>query len=333
MKEKLRMPELDLMRGLAVIFMIAVHSQMIYSYRHVGKELWGRIIYFLGEAPSAPTFLYLMGFLVGVKPRGPFAAIAKRAGMILLAGYALNFLRLSLPLWLGVPLKGDPWDALWMIDILQLAAPMMIFLWWVKPWPKWGLALLVAGITLLAPLVWGLTSSPHPLDFVWGKGYLVFFPFFPWAVFPIFGLLCSQITAKQRVVASYLLIAAGISSIFLFTFDREFFTYYHTFPGRVIWMLGFCGLWHSLAAIVVNRLPALVMRGMKFFSVNVTSAYFFSWMFINWGVLVFGFRQQGALVTLGIMLLVSALTALAILGWKRVKFFGQTRSLSSGLRP
>lgn len=56
--------ELDIARGLAVLFMIAVHITLVFSNDHVKSSLYGLTIEFLGGIPAAPVFMFVLG--VGV---------------------------------------------------------------------------------------------------------------------------------------------------------------------------------------------------------------------------------------------------------------------------
>jgi hypothetical protein len=304
------------MRGLAVLFMIAVHAQMLFTLKPETKELWGKIVLILGGAPAAPTFLYLMGFLIGVKPKGTWASLLPRALGILALGYLLNLTRFSLPLWLQIPLKGDPVAGLFMIDILQLAAPAMLLLWFLHGRNQWLLAFLFVGIPLLAPFLWGITSTPGVFDFLWGNGELVFFTFFPWAAYPIFGLFAAKLPPQRRLWIGALLFAGGVAVNYSIPRDSEIFSYYRTFPAQVFWMLGFCALWHSAALKFVDRVPALVLKALTFFSENVTAAYVFSWLILSWAVAIPGYRSLRNEETLGVMVATTLLTALSIFAWK-----------------
>ena len=311
-----RLPELDFLRGLAVLFMIAVHSLMLYTARPDAKLWWGKIILFLGGAPAAPVFLFLMGYLVGLKPRAAFSGTVSKAAEILFLGYLLNVLRFSLPIWAGVPLKGDAWLGLFMIDILQLAAPMMLVLWLLKNKPGIVPMVLMLVAAFAAPFAWGLTKTPHPFDFLWGDGYLVYFPLLPWAAFPLFGLCAAKLEARRRLALSFFLLVVGIAVLQLWPPDSEFYSYYRSAPGATLWMMGFCGLWLAAAQWIAPRVPALLFAPLKFFSRNVTSAYFFSWLILSWGVALTGYRQLGLVGTLSVIVVATLLTAGAIVLWQ-----------------
>jgi uncharacterized membrane protein len=57
-----RLMSIDLARGLAVFFMIAVHTLDVFACQEVKNSVLGQIIEFLGGPPAAPVFMTLMGF-------------------------------------------------------------------------------------------------------------------------------------------------------------------------------------------------------------------------------------------------------------------------------
>jgi uncharacterized membrane protein len=56
-----RQPELDMARGLAVFFMIAVHVLEILGDTALAETGPGIVIGFLGGPPAAPVFMMLLG--------------------------------------------------------------------------------------------------------------------------------------------------------------------------------------------------------------------------------------------------------------------------------
>ena len=51
-----RLMAIDLARGLAVFFMIAVHTLEVFASQEVKNSVFGQIIEFLGGPPAAPVF-------------------------------------------------------------------------------------------------------------------------------------------------------------------------------------------------------------------------------------------------------------------------------------
>lgn len=58
---KQRLDAVDLARGLAVLFMILVHTLEVYAHPAVANSPFGETIKFFGGPPAAPVFMMLMG--------------------------------------------------------------------------------------------------------------------------------------------------------------------------------------------------------------------------------------------------------------------------------
>lgn len=314
-----RFREIDFLRGFAVLCMIAVHTQMYLQKKALTKLLLGKIIKFLGGVPAAPTFLYLMGYLIGSKKPSPWSEVFPRAAKLLLLGYTLNFLRFTLPGVLGAPFTDEAWSGLWMIDILQLAAPALIVLRLIQGWPSWALYGLVAAFSSGSLIL----TDPYfqergVLDFIWGRGDFVFFPMIPWMAYPIWGILGARLGSGmiRGAVGLFLLVAGGCAS---FYFWRGTFTYYFSSPTQMAWMLGFVWVWQEAAIQIVKKIPGRIESALKFFSANVTFFYFVSWMLICWSTFLFGYRTQNTPITLTLICLFTALTSVICLIWKKVR--------------
>ena len=56
-----RIQSIDVVRGLAVFFMIAVHTLEVFGTTELRQSITGELIEFLGGPPAAPVFMTLMG--------------------------------------------------------------------------------------------------------------------------------------------------------------------------------------------------------------------------------------------------------------------------------
>ncbi|MFH1465655.1 MAG: heparan-alpha-glucosaminide N-acetyltransferase domain-containing protein [Pseudomonadota bacterium] len=195
-----RVPALDLARGLAVAFMIAVHVLEEWGSAATRAGPVGSVIEFFGSAPAAPVFVFLMGASLAWSRRAaPLAALRRGAGLLAL-GLTLNVVRGALPALIGLRLglvsptelgPYTPWNLTWIVDILVFAGPALALLAVVRaslrPW-----AMLLLAVAAAAPHLWGLTAGLGPVDAVlrslWGAGDLVSFPLFPWLAYGLVGL-------------------------------------------------------------------------------------------------------------------------------------------------
>ena len=102
-----RLLSIDLARGLAVFFMIAVHTLEVFASPEVINSVFGQIIEFFGGPPAAPVFMTLMGFSFIYSTKSGLKPKLLRGFKIFLAGYLLNIIRGVVPFTLSVYFKMD----------------------------------------------------------------------------------------------------------------------------------------------------------------------------------------------------------------------------------
>jgi hypothetical protein len=322
MEKKNRLSQLDLARGFAVLCMFAVHIlQTLSDKQEVRKSLFGRIVEFLGGAPAAPTFMFLMGMGLAASHK-TLGTQAKRGFLLMFGGYALNFARATLPIQLGAPYPGDPWEFFWMVDILQFAGFTLLLFPLLQKLPLWALGALFLGVSFFSPFLWGLTPDAHALvDILWGKHPRVFFPVFPWLAFPLAGILHAKLRPQRSrsvfLIIGFLFIMAGVP-LHKFLWDETVFSYYHASPGAIFWMTGFTILWLEVCDFLAPRIGRII-HFFRFWSENVTTAYAFSWVLIVWCTFLTGYRSLNLVPTILAMLLIPACTAALIHAYKYLK--------------
>ncbi len=330
---QVRIRSLDLARGLAVFFMILVHVLESYGNEGAYDTAFGLIVEFLGGAPAAPVFMFLMGFFL-VYPSDKGLKVNVIRGLKIMAlGYVLSFLRYTLPEALGITHYGGGFDFfsfVWEVDILQFAGIALIILAVIRqfiPWPRTWILLAIL-ITVSSPLLWGVESGIPAvdwlLDLMWGSYEEVWFPVFPWLAFPLLGMAFSnfienksgRLTADRRVPAA----GAGVLVIgIMITYMDPAYNigdYYRSGPGAVIWMSGFVVIWLFLCELAVRKIPEnAVFRILRYWSKNVTVVYFVQWMIIGWGVAIFPYMEESLTVTVALMAAAVLLTHWAVRGW------------------
>ncbi len=140
-----RQKELDLARGLAVFFMVAIHVLQIFATVPVEHSTVGELISFLGGPPGAPVFMFLMGVGIVYSRRSTPNHLWKRGVILLGLGYLLNLLRDTLPNGLAYVFQmQDSFSSGWSreivsVDILPFAGLAFLFFAFVKkihgrPW-------------------------------------------------------------------------------------------------------------------------------------------------------------------------------------------------------
>ena len=84
-----RIQTFDLLKGVAVIFMIQVHIVELFAVQSFFDSQTGKILLFLGGPPVAPFFLITFGFFIA-KSKKNTLQLFKRGCSILILGLLLN---------------------------------------------------------------------------------------------------------------------------------------------------------------------------------------------------------------------------------------------------
>jgi uncharacterized membrane protein len=330
----------DLARGLAVVFMILVHV-----LRHWGDpSTWttpiGTVISTLGGPPAAPVFMFVMGASIAFSRRTSFGSLARRGLWLIAAGYLLNIARGTLPLLLGsatgvVTAQGvapfTPLSLLVTVDILQLAGCSLVLMAALRaivaPGPPW--LVVAAGLALAAPFLHGLTTGlllvDAPLGMLWATGDTVYYPVFPWAVFPLVGAVvggmlagtADRAGALRRVGAVGLAAAVlGGGLIAITATPLDITTYWRLPPVLVLAIGGFVVAWLWVCDIAVRHVGRRFGLGaISGWSSRVTTMYVIHWLIVSWGIAFVGFRAMGLWPTLVGAVAVLAVT-IAISQWR-----------------
>jgi uncharacterized membrane protein len=335
-----RLEFVDLARGIAVIFMIAVHVLMVYANSTVKESHFGVIVEFLGGPPAAPVFMFLMGLSFIYASKKDLKASIFRGLKIFLAGYILNFFRavlLKYTLNEFAPefLIGSSFEnisyitLLTIVDILQLAGLSIIILALVREFKlnKYIVLSTTIVISLISPMLWGINTNNPLINFVfdlfWGdnpvSGFIentVAFPLFPWVAFPLlgyfFGTMLTESGSKDKVLL-YSLIPGGVSfivglALLANNFDYHFNDYYHARIGSMLFMSGFIVIWLFLCNVLVRQIKSNpIFNGVYYLSKSVTNIYFIQWVVIMWGIVFWG-DDLGMAETVLVMIFVFGLS-------------------------
>jgi uncharacterized membrane protein len=329
----------DLARGLAVFFMILIHVM-----RHWGEpSTWttpiGMLASFLGGPPAAPVFMFLMGASVAFSRRSTFRSLASRGLGLFALAYVFNVFRGALPLTVGLATgivtpqevaPHTPGSLLTMVDILQLAGLSLIVIAvlrrFVRPGPSW-LALALA-VVLVAPLLRALSVGVPGVDgflsVLWGAGGNVYYPVFPWLVFPLVGSVVGEVLVSAADRSAMLrrlglvgigLTAVGLVLVALYVPTLSDTTYWHLPPALALAILGFVLVWIAMCDGVVRRVRSSRILDVVYgWSARVQSMYITHWIIVGWGVSLVGFQKLElvpVLVAMGIVVVLTSLISLA----------------------
>jgi hypothetical protein len=300
-------------------------------------------LFFLAEGPGAPLFMAVMGISFVLSGKTKMKDNLKRAAWLFALAYILNFLKFLVPLAAGtIPeqllidfgISSGPQGVLHLFllgDILQLAAISLIILSLLHRLSHYHLwAMLLAFIILLAaPFVWQIHSSNAVLNYVfdllWGYNSQVYFPVFPWLVYPLTGMAAgyylktsANFFIKARNAGLILIILGlGISSIDPLLHWGDF---YRTGQGGTLYYTGFVLVWLYVCHLAVKWLP-----DNKFFNLlttlskHITRIYLIQWILIFWLIGLIGYRQLNVAASVVCILVVTSLVIFIGLLPERIK--------------
>ena len=91
-----RQKELDIAKGLAILFMVIVHVNEVYQSADFEGGLYERIIEFIGSPPAAPIFMLLLGVGLVYSKNNNSKALIKRGLFLFVGAYILNFIKMCI---------------------------------------------------------------------------------------------------------------------------------------------------------------------------------------------------------------------------------------------
>ncbi len=297
-----RLRFLDLARGIAIVVMVLQHVQLLFATDSGETSPLGTAFLFLGTAPAAPVFMVSMGFLFGASRRTGVRSGLRRGVALFALGYALNFVRFTLPAVVAPSALvddtfGSAWRALLEIDILQLAGLSLVVLGLVKHVSRspWTAVVLAAAVAAVAPLLWGLGGGALALDPLWGEAQYVSFPLFPWLAYPLLGLALARFTTRavsagtlmrSWAAAGGLALLAGGALVALAPGAGGVLVlgdYFRSGLSIQLLLAGFVLVWLPALWWLDGRLSwQLVPRYLTSLSRHITVIYLVQWALIGW---------------------------------------------------
>ena len=312
--------ELDIARGLAVFFMIAIHTVLIYSNSHVQTSLVGATVDFFGSPTAAPVFLFLLGIGIVYSRRSEPGRLMKRGLILFCMGYLLNVSRLGAPEFLCYLNTGNRnflvesvFETL-SIDLFQFAGLTFTFFGILKRFRAGVVSLAVTGLVLVVMNIFVVKVQYDNIwlsavtGLFWGSSKISYFPFLTWIAYPIAGYIFGAYLIRAADKLSFYKITFLASAVLLVFFSLFFtlifkinirwnelgletdFYYHHTLFSNIIFVL-FSVLWISslYLATKLPGIPAILRTTIERWSRNVSEIYFIQWILLYWtAVLIMG---------------------------------------------
>ncbi len=308
--EQKRIEYLDFARGLAILFMIFQHAVILYDTNQGESSLLGIIIVLLGTAPAAPVFMVIMGIFFSRKKSVSLSKELKAGLKLIVLGYLLNIFRFVIPdlfTLLESPVHSvlaeqSSLDLFLSVDILQMAGYSWIFMAFLtkKRASHKTLLLLIIVVVFISPLIWSDMTACTPFGTFWGTDKNIYFPLFPWVIYPLMGLILGDYFTSVKRYKDNLKSSAlwGVGLLMIGFLLLIFFGEYHLFSAGDyhrssisihLMIIGFIGIWFWLCDLLVSfKQTSEIHSIFQLWSKNVTKVYFIQWLLLGWSVILLG---------------------------------------------
>lgn len=327
----------DLLKGLAVVFMIQVHLVELFAKPEIYTSWIGKISLFLGGPPAAPVFMLVMGYFIARSKRSIGSNLLRGLKLIAL-GFALNIglnLHLLIKIFSG-SINLSPLPYIFGVDILFLAGLSIVVLSTVKHFAKFKLIPLILllavifGIQFLSPA----SNSDNYMTFFQayfiGKGiWWSYFPLIPWLAYPLTGyiiyILLSRFDKAFDKIQLYVLISSGIIAVILIGYAAHVTAvledYYN--HGFLFFLYSCCFLifYGTVISLLSTSTTNRALKWLEWFGRNVTSAYVIQWLLIG-NIATALYRTQSLFETLLWFFAITVLTSFGVVGWEKFRKTG-----------
>lgn len=326
----------DLLKGFAVLMMIQVHLMELFAQKEVAQSLVGRISLFQGGPPAAPLFMAVMGYFLAQSKKS-FLHNIKRGLLLILGGILLNVglnLHLLVLIYLD-KIQLNPLNYILGADILPLAGLSIILIALIKKVTKdnFLFSTIFSLIILIFILIFHDATIDHQANgsallyvqaFLWGRLEWSYFPFLPWAAYPLIGFLYKKINENLKIEQStkdfFVLFSAVVTFVSIkygIEVSSNLNEYYHHDWLYTLWIFQFL----ILMIYCFEKIETLcgknnIMLYIKWLGKNVTAAYVIQWIIIG-NITTAIFKTQNELELLVWFFLVTAATSILILMYEK----------------
>ncbi|MEI7500612.1 MAG: heparan-alpha-glucosaminide N-acetyltransferase domain-containing protein [Bacteroidota bacterium] len=294
----------DLLKGLAVLFMIQVHIMEQFATNDTFNSVIGKISMFLGGPFCAPVFLAVMGYFLAVSAK-PLIYFLKRGALLFLGGILLNTAR-SANLLVQIAqgeISLDPWFFILGADIFTLAGLSLVLIGIVRMIYKEKTLLYILTALVVAAISPFLNQDrldgiipAQIIAFFWGTQEWSYFPLFPWFAYVLSGyafrlflkrnpIACKIDIKNQYIYFIPLMIGVIITMPYAAAIAHNLNGpggYYHHGILFFGWVLLFMVSYLILVKLVdISYGNYLVARGLKWIGQKVTSLYVIQWLIIG----------------------------------------------------
>ncbi len=296
---RLRLP--DLLKGLAILFMIQVHIMELFMDYAAQQSIVGKVSLFLGGPFTAMVFMLVMGYFVAASRKSVVQTI-KRGAKLFLLGFLLN-IGLNFHLLLKIKFAGWPYNPLeyiFGVDILYLAGLSIIILAFFKWLPAKTRELTALFVFVMVLLLTGKMNTwltfperNYITPFIGGTWSWSYFPLFPWLAYPLAGYFFFLVEEKLRhwmlrnkTMLSILIFSIAVVVLYFspngIATTIQLPAYYHHTLAYASWALGLLILWTAGFYLLVQKFrKSSLEKLLAWMGRNITVIYVIQWLIIG----------------------------------------------------
>ena len=345
-----RQVELDIAKGLAIIFMIFLHTIMVVQAFNVDLSPVYNFVFsnVLGRPYAAVVFMFCMGVGVVYSRHSQWDTMMKRGVKLYLLGVLVNVFEFFIPNFLatslGIDASAFPLDGGWLlicVDILAFAGMAFVLMGILKKFELSNKKLIGIAVvmSIAGTLLTGTDFGVQALNSIFGHlfgtvhGHTAF-PLFNWFIFPIAGYVWGQyfIRAKDKseffkfwpILMIIALIYFFVSSKYwggVFSEDVHLYYFLNTLDAvfciiNAHAVVGFC-YW------LLKFLPDSIIRIFSILSSNINNIYIAQWFFIPVTIILITYFAKDLvlndLVTTIISICMLVISTAVALGYKKLR--------------
>jgi len=333
-EEKTRFITPDLLKGIAILFMIQVHLMELFALPDIFAS--SKLSLFLGGPPAAPIFMIIMGYFIAHSSMSKIAML-KRGVQLIIWGMLLN-IGLNMHLIYRVLFESwnyNIWEYIFGVDILQLAGLSLVIIALLadRIKSKWYfIAAIIIAIFVLSSLINGETI-PSPWNyfsayFIGGTSWS-YFPLLPWLAYPLTGyafyksesffLTWSWHKYFNLFTIAGFIILMSTSWTYVSNISHHLPLYYkHKFL-FYLWIIVFSLLWAGIFMIFSKRIANTKFgKYLIFLGKNITSIYVFQWLIIG-NLATIWYQQKGWTELIVYFITITLLSSSLSWAWQEIK--------------
>jgi uncharacterized membrane protein len=331
-----RQIELDIAKGLAIIFMIFLHTIMVVSAFNSGLSpaysfVFGNV---LGRPYAAVVFMFCMGVGVVYSRHSQWDTMIKRGVKLYLLGVLVNVFEFFVPhflaLALGIDASAFPIAdglLLFCVDILAFAGLSFVSMGILKKFEVSNKKLIVIAVlmSVLGAFLKGTDFGVPVINLFFANffataGGFSAFPLFNWFIFPIAGYVWGQYFIRAKDKSEFfkfwpILLIIALTYFFVSTkywggiFSKDVHLYYFMNTLDALFCIINAHAVVGLCYWMVKFLPDAVTKMFSILSSNINNIYIAQWFFIPVTVILITYFARNLVFTD----LITSIVAIAML--------------------